>query len=144
MRSLGHDENGRMKQPESATWWWCVLRATRKDAAMKPAAHARGAGGGVRHWRRGKAGEAVACRRYLTDAGGKGGPTLSTISTSVSHSWERWTGDESTGGREAPTHPYLVRQMSDFVFCRPLRGSNSGVHAKNSTSLVCLLANILA
>ena len=39
-------------------------------------------------------------------------------------------------------HPYLARQMSDFGFRGPLRGSNSGVRAKNSSSPVCLLANL--
>ena len=35
-------------------------------------------------------------------------------------------------------HPYLACQMLNFGFRKPLRGSNSRVCAKNSTSLVCL------
>ena len=52
--------------------------------------------------------------------------------------WKRWSSGESIEEIEAPTHPYLACQMSDFRFRQPLRGSNSGVRAKNSTSLVCL------
>ena len=41
-------------------------------------------------------------------------------------------------------HPYLVRQMSDFGFRKPLRGSNFGVRAEISTYPACLLANLTA
>ena len=36
---------------------------------------------------------------------------------------------------------YYWLKLSDFGFHRPLRGSNSGVRAKNSSSLVCLLTD---
>ena len=41
-------------------------------------------------------------------------------------------------------HPYLARQMSDYRFRKPLKGSNSGVHAEISTYPACLLAILLS
>ena len=41
-------------------------------------------------------------------------------------------------------HPYLVRQMSDYGFCKPLRGLNSRVRAEISTYPACLLAILLS
>ena len=51
----------------------------------------------------------------------------------VRQPWKRRSSGGSIDRREDPTNPYLARQMSDFGFCKPLRGLNSGVHAEIST-----------
>ena len=62
----------------------------------------------------------------------------------VRQPWKRRSSGGSIGGREDLMHPYLARQMSDFEFRKPLRGSNSGVHAEISTYPACLLTIILS
>ena len=54
------------------------------------------------------------------------------------------TAERRTDGREATVHPYLARQMLDYGFRKPLRGPNTGVHAKISTYLACLLMILLS
>ena len=48
-------------------------------------------------------------------------------------------GGERGGGRRIPAHPYLARQMSDYKFRKPLKGSKSGVRVEISTYPTCLL-----
>ena len=54
-----------------------------------------------------------------------------------------WVVDKSQCSRNISWMPRVSRVL-DLRFCNPLRGSSSGVRAKNSTSLVCLLANLTA
>ena len=73
-------------------------------------------------------------RRELSKQRGRRGRPVSQPEPGEHQPWKRWSGEASTDGREVSAHPYLARQMSDFGFRKPLRGSNSGVRTKNTLS----------
>ena len=89
-------------------------------------------------------GEGNRCRTVLSERRGQQDQPDAQHELGARQPWKQWSSGESTDGREVPTHPYPARQMLDFGFRKPLRGSNSGVHAEISTSPVCLLANLIA